>query len=275
MEKIGYEVGSLALNVLVETISFFAKAFSFLSSLASDPLFSTIVALYSLILLYLPRIFVDLVFSPVLISTAVLLSSLLRLGAIQSVEEQIKKKPTEKEEIEIEIELLPVEVHKVVKYETGTETEEEAITEACFSPSLKPFFSAFNSFVEWNVGAPLEVIYEEYEGEEEEKEESCQMGIDRIPSLSLYYPESESDSSSDGDFPAIGKWDSRESMCFRWDEEDREGLIEIPLDGKRNSSSVLQVEEENLIEIDISLAPFGELQRGTDFSGENQNSDSV
>ncbi|XP_043691267.1 uncharacterized protein LOC122641973 [Telopea speciosissima] len=251
MEKMGYEVGSLVLKVLVETIGFFAKTFSFLSSLASDPLFSTIVALYSLILLYLPQIFVDLVFSPVLISTAILLSSLLRLGAIQSVEEQNNNKPTEQEEIESS----SVEVYKWVKCETGTDTEKETITEPCVSPSMKPFFSASNSFVEWNVGAPLEVIYEEYEGEEEEC--SNDKGIDRMPSLLLYYSESDSGSSSDGDLPAIERWDSSESMCFRWDEEDREGLIEIPLDGKRNSISVFQVEEENLIEIDISLSPFG------------------
>ncbi|KAJ4982454.1 hypothetical protein NE237_033291 [Protea cynaroides] len=239
MEKIKYELGSVALKVLIETIGFFCKTFSFLSSLTSDPLFSTVVAFYSLILLYLPRIFIDLVFSPVLISTAILLSTLLRLGATQSIQEQHNNKPTEQEEIDS----APIEDHKWVKSQTETES------------LLKPFFFASNPFVEWNVRAPLDVIYETYEGDEEGdsngEKENCQMGIDRMLSLSLYFPETDSHSSSDGDFPEIEGWD----------EEDREGLIEIPLDGKNSSVSVFKLEEENLIEIDISLTPFGSQSR--------------
>ncbi|KAF5206129.1 hypothetical protein FRX31_004284 [Thalictrum thalictroides] len=129
--------------------------------------------------------------------------------------------------------------------------------------------------IEWNrnVRAPLEVIHEEYEGGDEEEEhdnddESNQrqniqeieaLGMDELVSLSLYYPESDTGSSSDdGDFPAIEGWDSPENMCFRWDQEEDDykdgGLIEIPLDGKRCFD--FQFEEENMIEIDIG-APAG------------------
>ncbi|KAK5803271.1 hypothetical protein PVK06_030916 [Gossypium arboreum] len=74
-------------------------------------------------------------------------------------------------------------------------------------------------FVEWDVRAPLEVIYEDYEGVE-----ALDRGIER-------------------------EWVSSEKRCCRWEEEeeeeeDREGLIEIALD--------FHGEEDNLIEIDIS-----------------------
>nr|GEX22115.1 hypothetical protein CTI12_AA453190 [Tanacetum cinerariifolium] len=65
--------------------------------------------------------------------------------------------------------------------------------------------------LEWNMKAPLEIIYEAYEGEEEEDEENNDnnmvsndkeiVGCERYPSLSLYYPESDTDSSSDSNFP--------------------------------------------------------------------------
>ena len=75
--------------------------------------------------------------------------------------------------------------------------------------------------------------------------------IERYPSLSLYYPESDSDSSSsETDFLAIGEWVSSEKICYRWEEEDREGLIEIALD--KRDLDFHGEEEENLIEIDIS-----------------------
>ena len=74
--------------------------------------------------------------------------------------------------------------------------------------------------------------------------------IERYPSLSLYYPESDSDSSSsETDFLAIGERVSSEEICYKWEEEDREGLIEIAL-GTRDLD--FHGEEENLIEIDIS-----------------------
>ncbi|GKB77147.1 hypothetical protein Tco_0944042 [Tanacetum coccineum] len=62
--------------------------------------------------------------------------------------------------------------------------------------------------LEWNMKAPLEIIYEAYEGEEEDEVNNDNnmvsndkeiVGCERYPSLSLSYPES--DSSWDGDFP--------------------------------------------------------------------------
>lgn len=125
--------------------------------------------------------------------------------------------------------------------------------------------------------APLEVIYEEYEEGEEaeadqnEKEDTGKyVDYPKYPSLSRYYPESESesesesDSSSGGGFPRIGPWESPENTSFQWDEEDREGLIEIALDGAKKIDMEFQFEEDNLIEIDISPT------RTDDFSGGNE-----
>lgn len=51
----------------------------------------------------------------------------------------------------------------------------------------------------------------------------------------------------------IGEWDSPENLCFQWEEEeDREGLIEVELDGKGS----FVAEEENLIEIDLTPVNF-------------------
>ncbi|XP_022843198.1 uncharacterized protein LOC111366731 [Olea europaea var. sylvestris] len=120
--------------------------------------------------------------------------------------------------------------------------------------NLGPNFLA-ECFVEWDVRAPLEVIHEEYEGEEvgnegfwEEKREAQMAVIEKYASLSLYYPESDTDTSSEGDFLTIEDWESSENLCFRWEEDDIEGLIEIELKGKSNNS---EVDEENLSEIDL------------------------
>lgn len=121
-------------------------------------------------------------------------------------------------------------------------------------------------FLEWNMKAPLEIIYEAYEGEEEEDDEYSNetnmissdtyvMRCERYPSLSIYYPESETDSSSDDDFPINKRWERHDDNAFfKWEaeENEKEGLIEISLDryGKR-SIEFCQDEEDNLIEIDI------------------------
>ncbi|XP_065877233.1 uncharacterized protein [Euphorbia lathyris] len=123
------------------------------------------------------------------------------------------------------------------------------------SSPLKQKFE--HSFVEWNVRAPLEVIYEAYEGEEEDDDQDYQFSKGyQIPSLSMYYPETDSDSSSDDGFPVTGGWDSPESVYLKWEEEDRDGmLIEIAFDsdnGKLPPGSGFHFEEDNLIEIDIS-----------------------
>ncbi|XP_021866872.2 uncharacterized protein [Spinacia oleracea] len=125
-----------------------------------------------------------------------------------------------------------------------------------------------NLLLEWDVGAPLEVIYEAYEGEEEGEEEEqndafCKTGIlKRYPSLSRYFPESDSDSDS-----------SSSSISSDEEEEEREGLYEIALgnygfnNGDKRVINMLMMptkrgdqklvdhyfdDEDNLIEIDIS-----------------------
>ncbi|XP_021726336.1 uncharacterized protein LOC110693525 [Chenopodium quinoa] len=108
--------------------------------------------------------------------------------------------------------------HKKEKGWAGPESLEWAEPEPEYGPKV---------FLDWDVGAPLEVIYEAYEGEEEGEESQndvfCKAGIiKRYPSLSRYYPESESDSGSDSD--------SYSYSSSSFDEEEREGLIEIALD---------------------------------------------
>ncbi|CAH1420318.1 unnamed protein product [Lactuca virosa] len=111
------------------------------------------------------------------------------------------------------------------------------------------------AFLEWNMRAPLEIIYEAYEGEEDDEDsnenhevsnDKHDVGYERYPSLLMYYPDSETDSSSDGDFPMNEKWETHESVFFKWEdeEEEREELIEISLDhyGKRKVEfSLLQL----------------------------------
>jgi hypothetical protein len=246
------------------------KSFSHeLSSVSSNPIFSTVVCLYALILLYFPHLFLKIVFSPVLNATGILLFALLRLGAIQRLENEVNGNK-ETEEIDSREPGKPDFLDEDYKWVTShSETDSE--TETFFDPT--PCFEV--SFVEWDVRAPLEVIYEEYEGEETgdpnpnemgpdptEREATRNVGIERYPSLSLYYPESDSEDSSDGDlgdFPADGKWYSPEGTSFTWNEEDREGLIEIALDGNDKRGLGFHVEEENLIEIDISPTRHDEL----------------
>lgn len=130
---------------------------------------------------------------------------------------------------------------------------------ACPNVPTKSFYC--DSFVEWDLRAPLEVIYEEYEGEEYEDEEEgkreVQMAIiERYASLSKFYPETDSDTSSEDDLLTMGDWDSPEHVCFQWEGDDKEGMIEIELGRKKKYS---EEEEDNLIEIDLYPAsfPFG------------------
>ncbi|KAL1289302.1 hypothetical protein HN51_057748 [Arachis hypogaea] len=242
-----------------ETVSFF-------SVFSSDPLFHCIVIFYTLILLYLPHQYWRIVFSPVLILTGVLLLFILRLGVIQRSEE-FQKERNHVEEVE-EQESIAQEENRgnreekqgkaIELVETNSNDRIKRNSEIEFKSDVgfesKSYFE--ESFMEWNVKAPLEVIYEEYEGEEAEhhsNEKQEDTTIFRYPSLSRYYPESDSDSSSENGFPATGNWDSPENMSFTWDEEDREGLIEIALDGSGKKCGLeFHFEEENLIEIDIS-----------------------
>ncbi|KAL0012653.1 hypothetical protein SO802_007761 [Lithocarpus litseifolius] len=266
-------------------MSFPVDSFSnLLSPISSSPLFSSIVSFYTLILLYFPHLFLRIVFSPVLILTGILLFTLLRLGAAQRLLENenftdytlhVQTDPPEESKSKSQSQITEPEITEQVTCRSETESEIKtgySDPNTCFEVSF--------SFVEWNVRAPLEVIYEEHEGEEAEEDPNPtrQFGLERSSSLSLYYPESDSDDSSDegdlGDFPVVGEWSSPESACFAWEEEDREGLIEIALDhgDKKCSGSGLDlgfhVEEENLIEIDISPTRneefFGEKLRFSD-----------
>ncbi|XP_022142309.1 uncharacterized protein LOC111012458 [Momordica charantia] len=242
----------------------------------SDPLFSTLLTFFALILLSFPRIFWPLLFSPVPLLTGLLLLSLLRLGATQRFPRHIK----DKNQIESEIGSRAAAVVPPEEEDRGRDDAVvsklgggggicDIVSCACFE----------ESFVQWNVRAPLEVIYEEYEGEDdkdvsnesdpftETEPRPVPVRIERYPSLSLYYPETDSDSSSDDEFPIPGAWDSLDSLCFMWDDgEDRDELIEIALDKTTNkmkaSSELFQLEEENLIEIDISPT------RSDEFPGE-------
>ncbi|OAY24727.1 uncharacterized protein LOC110605489 [Manihot esculenta] len=231
------------------------------SHFSSNPLFSCIITLYTLIVIYFPCA-LKIYLSPVLILTAVLLLFLLRLGAIQRLqnrnpdrnenEQNTESKENNRDGVLDEPEKSGFfdKVDKWVAFqgETG------------IGPNPEPDFEG--SFVEWDVKAPLEVIYEAYEGEEDELEDDNERHqnseptwsatLERYPSLSMYYPETDSETSSDGGFSASGEWDSPESVCFRWEDEDRAGLlIEIALDSnsKKHWGPGFQVEEDNLIEI--------------------------
>ncbi|MFQ6661546.1 hypothetical protein Gotur_029668 [Gossypium turneri] len=181
----------------------------------SDPSFlSCIITFYILILLYFPPSFsLNLQFSLLLLLSASLLLSLLRLCcAIQRIQTETIAKTSLVEAIK-----------------TGSSPKQMSFEER---------------FVEWDVRAPLEVIYEDYEGEE-----ALDRGIERYTSLSRRYSEPEPDSLFlEMEFPVIREWVSSEKRCWRWEEEeeeeDREGLIEIALD--------FHGEEDSLIEIDIS-----------------------
>ncbi|KAL1560163.1 hypothetical protein AAHA92_10415 [Salvia divinorum] len=176
-----------------------------------NPLFSFVTTLYAFLLLYFPSLFYRFFLSPALFSTLILLLYLLRLGAAQRSTHSDSTQPLTEEFRDVDHDREQFRSH-------GSDLKKE--TSHLYA----------ESFVEWDVRAPLEVIYEEYEGDVDNSESQIH-SIRRYASLSLFYPESDSDASS------------------AWDEEDdREGLIEIPLDEKRSCG----FEEDNLIEIDLS-----------------------
>ena len=219
-------------------------------SIFSHPLFSALLSFFTLILLFFPPFLWTSLLSPALVLAGFLFLSLLRLGATQ------RQRQRQHQPITI-TNPQPIKFTQPPEHCTG----------------CSPISSCFEeSFVQWNVRAPLEVIYEDYEEEDEEEEEEEEEkeegevdedkdkddgtvlhmrlnSMERYPSLSLYYPETDSDSWS-------GAEDEMENVCFMWDDEDRDELIEIALDKKRVSSEFFQLEEENLIEIDISPTAF-------------------
>lgn len=261
MEENGgfWELNSVSVTtgyVFIETmISLCVKTSSqYLSSISSSPLFSTIITLYTLIFLYFPhRLFLRILLSPVLILTGLLLLTLLRLGATQKHDNH---DDNDQNQLTTAVEIISDEskdqfMSSNELYDKLVDTEESEIE---MGSDPNPCYEEY--FLYWNVRAPLEVIYEEYEGEdrtEKDPRSNEVVEIERHPSLSLYYPESDSDSSSEGVFPSTGDWDLRENLCFSWEEDQdyREGLIEIALDGNKTALD-FHGEEDNLIEIDIS-----------------------
>ncbi|XP_011001138.1 PREDICTED: uncharacterized protein LOC105108506 [Populus euphratica] len=262
MENLSWELNSNSISFLIIEIMTSIN-------LSHNPLFSCIITLYTLILLYFPQAHKHSV-SSILIITLTLLLFLLRLGAIQRLQHSV----TEGDET--------IEIKQKKDTHFGRASNSCSLTLAdkwgatqCaekgrFDPD--PNLELKGSLVEWDVRAPLEVIYEGYEGEEEEnpnEKDGVQDptrfgGLERYPSLAMYYPETDSDSDSDGEFSVAGERDMPERWCFKWEEEDREGLlIEIALDRSDTKKDMglgldpdldFHVEEDNLIEIDISQA---------------------
>ncbi|KAG1347193.1 hypothetical protein COCNU_06G010220 [Cocos nucifera] len=209
-----------------------SKSLIFLSDLSAHPLFSVAATSTLLALLYLPRSLLPLIFSPALLSSLLLLSTLLRLRPPPPPPSAIFP-PT------------PI---------TQTTAVDEPITLPHVpdpKPESAPDFAGFrekaafcDSFVEWGRrGGPLEVIYEEYEGEEDEdggdSPEYSYLGSGELGILGFCFTDSSDADSDDDDSSAAEGWDSPENLFSRWDEEG-DGMIEIAL------------EEDNMIEIDIS-----------------------
>ncbi|KAG6755955.1 hypothetical protein POTOM_039367 [Populus tomentosa] len=236
-------------------------------NLSFNPLFSCFITLYTLILLYFPQA-LKLSISPILTITLTLLLFVLRLGAIQRHQLSV----TESDKIQIKQD-KGIHFGEASSSSLLTHVDKWVASQSAgkgrFDPDPNLDFEV--SFVEWDVRAPLKVINEEYEGEEGEDPNEKDAGQDptrfgglgRYPSLAMCYPETDSDSDSEGGFSVAGEWDSLERFCFKWEEEDREGLlIEIALDSdnKKDTGPDLDagldfyVEEDNLIEIDISPA---------------------
>uniref|UniRef100_A0A6N2KY95 Uncharacterized protein n=1 Tax=Salix viminalis TaxID=40686 RepID=A0A6N2KY95_SALVM len=228
--------------------------------LSHNPLFSCIITLYTLILLYFPQA-QKFSFSPILVITLTLLLFLYSLGAIQRLQLSV----TEGDDtIEIK-QSKDTHFGKSSDSCSLTRVEKWGASRCAEKDRFDPVSNREleGSFVEWDVSAPLEVIHEE-----EEENPTRFGGLERYPSLSMYYPETDSDSDSDSD----GEWNVSERCGFKWEDEDREGLlIEIALDQSDNKKdtglgldpgSDFYVEEDNLIEIDISPAKNDELFPG-------------
>ncbi|KAG5234886.1 transmembrane [Salix suchowensis] len=263
---------SLSWELNYNTISFVIIEVMTSIDLSFNPLFSCIITLYTLILLYFPQA-LRFSISPILISTLTLLLFLLRLGAVQR--RQLSVTESDK--------AIQIQQNKGTHFGEASNSSflthvnkrvaSQSAERGRFDPDPNQDFDV--SFVEWDVRAPLKVIYEESEGEEEEGEDPNEKDagqyptrfgdLGRYPSLAMCYPETDSDSDSDseGGFSVAGEWASPERFCFNWEEEDREGLlIEIALDSDdrkdmgsdSDAGSGFHVEEDNLIEIDICPA---------------------
>ncbi|KAI4342957.1 hypothetical protein MLD38_027515 [Melastoma candidum] len=246
-------MNSTVSSLVAHAVHFITGACARLSSLSENPLFSSVLTLHILLFLYFPPFLLKLVFSPVTILAFLILVALLWSGSPHGDGRNLNPergtaRATTQEE--------PLFVH-------GREYNFRA--ELAFLGSSACLID--DSFVEWDVKAPLDVIYEGYEGEEagEGKPVSNKDGpvrsgkLEKTSSLEVYYPEADSDTSSEGKLGSVGEGGWAEgSRPFEWEGEEREGLIEIELDfgGGRGSVKAYEdshVEEENMIEIDLSV----------------------
>ncbi|KAI6703844.1 hypothetical protein NL676_012980 [Syzygium grande] len=186
------------------------------SSLSSQhPLFSITLALCAFLLIYFPRVFLNVFLSPYLnVGVAVMaLALLIRIGAAPEAE-QFKR----------------VGSRSVM----GRGSEMGSSPDRCSEVS----------FAGWDVKAPLGVIHEGYEGQEDGGS-----GPNVHGGPSRYMVDTYSEASSEGELTTTGgDPGSPDRWQFRWDGlENAEGLItEIALD--------LDGEEENMIEIEVSPA---------------------
>ncbi|RZR71926.1 hypothetical protein BHM03_00008833 [Ensete ventricosum] len=256
----------------IQALRLLSRSLVFLSTLSAHPLFGTLAAAFLLVILYLPRSLLSLVLSPVPISTFVLLAALLRHGSPPP-----KCPAAAAAAVDDEEEELPP-----LCSETKPETKAES---ACYHQEV--IFS--NDFIGCGRRSrPLEIIYEEYEGEEEcggggshqyrgwlqnadlesarlgftyakEEEEWGDGGSEdypmwpqnansgsRIAGPIRFTYGTDSDTESNGGSQAASEAEgssSPEDHRLMWeDEEDGDDMIEIEL----------ELEEENMIEIDIS-----------------------
>ncbi|KAG6515765.1 hypothetical protein ZIOFF_026195 [Zingiber officinale] len=202
-----------------------SRSFLFVSAFFSHPLFSILAAASLLVALYIPRSLLTLLLSPVFISTFLLLVALLCFGSSPPAAAAAA------EETE-----LP---------ESCPETDME-----CASYHRKvTFFDDLG-----RRSGPLEVIYEEEEGEcggvgfqeYQRWPQNSDLGSWGLGSLRFAGLDSDSDSDAGSPIEAAEGSSSPEELRLRWEEEDQEedgdDMIEIDLKGEA---------EENLIEIDI------------------------
>ncbi|URE30005.1 hypothetical protein MUK42_06181 [Musa troglodytarum] len=226
----------------IQALRLLSRSLLFLSTHSTHPLFGSLAAASLLVILYLPRSLLSLVLSPVPISTFFLLAALLRHGspplkcpaAVAAVDDG-------------EEELTPLcsETKPVTKAES-----------ACYHQEV--IFS--NDFISCGRRSrPLEIIHEEHEGEEEEEEECGGRGSEDYPRWPLnanlgsrragpirFAYSTDSDTESNGGSQAASEAEgstSPEDHRLMWEDElDGDDMIEIEL----------ELEEENMIEIDIS-----------------------
>ncbi|XP_064977485.1 uncharacterized protein LOC135619419 [Musa acuminata AAA Group] len=225
----------ILVDLSVETLRLLSRWYLSLSTLSSHPLFAVLAAASILAFLYLPRTLLPLLLSPIPISTFLLLAALFRLrspppnslAAAAAVEEEVTPVLSE------------------------PKPEAKAVESTDYHQNVN-FRDAFADCLRWS--GPLEVIYEDYEGEEENEESRCRgrsqeqhskwaqnenLGSGRL--WPLRFACDDSDTDSEGGSPAASGSSSPAEPRLPWeDEEQGDDMIEIDL------------EEENLIEIDIS-----------------------